>query len=126
MLIEINFHADGDRTCALVGTDLQSGVAGFGVTLPDALADLATNLKGAVLTSEQCQPLTRQLREACEFTLKFQKNLGAVTEGVLRGAVEAVNEAVRVYPDELRRLSAAVEAQKEGFDEAIAKAFPGP
>lgn len=113
MLIEINFHADGDRTCALVGTDLQSGVAGFGVTLPEALADLAANLKGTVLTSEQCQPLTRQLREACEYTLHYQASLGAVTAGMLRRAVMAVNEAVRVSPDELRRLSATEEARPE-------------
>lgn len=34
-------YRDGDQICALIGENLQTGVAGFGSTAGDALRDLA-------------------------------------------------------------------------------------
>lgn len=42
----VRVFLDGDSWCALVGPDLQDGVAGFGVTPAHALTDLAENLIG--------------------------------------------------------------------------------
>jgi hypothetical protein len=41
-------RGDGDQICALIGDDLQDGVAGFGADLPVALRDLADNLEREV------------------------------------------------------------------------------
>lgn len=41
----ITVSQEGDRVCALFGVDLQAGVAGFGVTEPDALRALADQLE---------------------------------------------------------------------------------
>lgn len=35
---------DGSHICALVGIDLVQGIGGFGLTVPDALRDLADEL----------------------------------------------------------------------------------
>lgn len=40
----IVISVDGDQWCALLGTDLQSGYAGFGSTPSDALRELARQL----------------------------------------------------------------------------------
>lgn len=36
---------DGDMVCALIGPNLQEGIAGFGSTVPDALRDLAAEFE---------------------------------------------------------------------------------
>jgi len=36
---------DGDQVCALAGTDLQEGVGGFGVDVPEALTDLVNRIQ---------------------------------------------------------------------------------
>lgn len=38
---------DGDQWMFLIGEDLQNGIAGFGDTIPEALNDLAKNIKEA-------------------------------------------------------------------------------
>ncbi len=38
--LEIKIGLDGDKYCALVGDDLQTGLAGFGVTPCEALREL--------------------------------------------------------------------------------------
>lgn len=38
-------YKDGDRWCILVGEDLQSGIAGFGDSLNEALSDFLKNVK---------------------------------------------------------------------------------
>lgn len=40
----VQVFRDGNMWCALVGLDIQSGCAGFGVTPAHALTDLAANL----------------------------------------------------------------------------------
>jgi hypothetical protein len=43
MIIEITI--DGNQYCAILGTDLQVGLGGFGDTIPDALRDLANAME---------------------------------------------------------------------------------
>lgn len=43
----ISLKLDGDQWCALIGEDLQEGIAGFGVTPIDALESLTTNIMDA-------------------------------------------------------------------------------
>lgn len=38
----VRIYRDGDQMCALIGTNIQEGIAGFGYTVGDALRDLAT------------------------------------------------------------------------------------
>ena len=40
----IELLRDGNKICALIGRDLQSGAGGFGATVEEALRDLADNL----------------------------------------------------------------------------------
>lgn len=47
---QIRLMWEGDKICALVGTDLQDGVGGFGDTVPEALADLINGLKSEDVT----------------------------------------------------------------------------
>lgn len=44
----VSCRGDGDQVLALIGNDVQSGIAGFGDSLPDALRDLATELEHEV------------------------------------------------------------------------------
>jgi hypothetical protein len=41
---QIFLAKDGNMWCALIGTDLQTGISGFGDTHADALQDLAYKL----------------------------------------------------------------------------------
>ena len=41
----IEISLDGTAYCALLGSNLQEGTAGFGSTLPEALEDLASQLR---------------------------------------------------------------------------------
>ena len=41
---EIRLSWDGNKICALVGSDLMMGVSGFGDSVHEALAELAANL----------------------------------------------------------------------------------
>lgn len=41
----VELSRDGNQICALIGPDLQEGVAGFGGTTPAALRDLAKQLE---------------------------------------------------------------------------------
>lgn len=41
----IKLSLDGNKWCALIGWDLQEGVAGFGDTPEEAIADLADELQ---------------------------------------------------------------------------------
>jgi len=43
--VEIKVYRDGDSICALLGEDIQSGHAGFGPTVSDALYGLAHDLR---------------------------------------------------------------------------------
>lgn len=44
MVLEITISQDGDQWCALVGPNLQEGVAGFSDTIKNALTELALTL----------------------------------------------------------------------------------
>ena len=44
----INCRGDGNQVLALIGSNIQEGVCGFGDTLPDALRDLATQIEHEV------------------------------------------------------------------------------
>jgi len=46
--VAINCRCDGNKVCALIGSNLQEGVSGFGDNLPDALRDLADELEREV------------------------------------------------------------------------------
>jgi hypothetical protein len=50
----VNLFKDGGEWCALLGKDLQAGVAGFGPTKQDALWDLNVRL-GQVVQITQIQ-----------------------------------------------------------------------
>lgn len=50
--LTIEVTQDGNKVAALIGENLQEGVAGFGDTLADALRDLAENLEKQVLPSK--------------------------------------------------------------------------
>lgn len=43
--ITVQVFRDVDAICALIGPDIQSGVGGFGDTVPDALRDLASQIE---------------------------------------------------------------------------------
>lgn len=45
---------DGDQWCALVGPNLQEGVAGFGKTIHEALYNLADQLRGRTCHCRCC------------------------------------------------------------------------
>ena len=47
---EIRLMWDGNKICALAGSDLQEGVAGFGDDVPEALSDLANRVRGEETT----------------------------------------------------------------------------
>ncbi len=53
---------DGDKVCALVGPDLQEGIAGFGDSAIEALEDLLQNIKHEEITIWIPRPAT-QYRE---------------------------------------------------------------
>jgi flagellar basal body P-ring protein FlgI len=40
----VEITQDGNKACALIGSDLMVGIAGFGDTLTEALRDLANEL----------------------------------------------------------------------------------
>jgi len=42
-MYNVVLHEDGNAWCALIGEDLQSGIAGYGDTPGDALRELAEN-----------------------------------------------------------------------------------
>jgi hypothetical protein len=42
---EIKLMWDGNKICALAGSDLQEGVGGFGDDVPEALIDLANRIR---------------------------------------------------------------------------------
>jgi len=44
----INCRGDGDQILALIGSNIQEGICGFGDTLPDALRNLAKELEAEV------------------------------------------------------------------------------
>jgi len=44
-ILEIKISLDGDKWCALVGEDLQEGIAGFGDTPIDAIRALCDELE---------------------------------------------------------------------------------
>lgn len=41
--ISIDISIDGDHVCVLYGDNLQTGIAGFGLSIPEAFNDLALN-----------------------------------------------------------------------------------
>lgn len=41
--ISIDISMDGDHVCVLYGDNLQTGIAGFGLSIPEAFNDLALN-----------------------------------------------------------------------------------
>lgn len=43
-IMDVQLFIDGDMWCALVGVNIQEGVAGFGKTRHAALVDLADNM----------------------------------------------------------------------------------
>jgi hypothetical protein len=47
---EIRLLWDGNKICALAGSDLQEGVAGFGDDVPEALIDLANRIRSEETT----------------------------------------------------------------------------
>ena len=47
---EIKVFPDGDMYCALIGRDLQDGIAGFGTTHVDAIRELCSELDKANTT----------------------------------------------------------------------------
>lgn len=49
--VAINCRGDGNQICALIGSDLHDGVAGFGDTLADALRSLADEIEKEVIPS---------------------------------------------------------------------------
>jgi len=42
---KISIQKDGDQWCVLWGGNLQTGIAGFGDTIGDALADFASEIR---------------------------------------------------------------------------------
>jgi hypothetical protein len=44
----VNCRGDGNQVLALIGSDIQEGLAGFGDTLPDALRELANEIEKEV------------------------------------------------------------------------------
>jgi len=44
-ILEIQLFMDGDKWCALVGRDLQEGIAGFGDTPVEAIEDLCLEFR---------------------------------------------------------------------------------
>lgn len=49
-MINIKLFIDGNLWCAMAGKDLMVGIAGFGDTQADALAELAHELQSRALT----------------------------------------------------------------------------
>jgi len=47
---EIRLLWDGDKICALAGSDLQEGVSGFGDDVPEALEDLVNRIRSEETT----------------------------------------------------------------------------
>jgi hypothetical protein len=60
---EIQLLWDGDRICALAGPDLQEGAAGFGETVPEALADLVKTIQADSDTTIWVPHPAKQFRE---------------------------------------------------------------
>jgi hypothetical protein len=44
ILYQINIGVDGDSWCALIGSNVQDGIAGFGYSIHEALHNLADNI----------------------------------------------------------------------------------
>jgi hypothetical protein len=49
--VVITVTRDGNTICALIGDNLQTGIAGFGVTIAEALLDLSTHIETDLLPS---------------------------------------------------------------------------
>ncbi|WP_058535430.1 hypothetical protein [Legionella saoudiensis] len=41
---QVSLAKDGEAWCALIGHDIQTGISGFGKTVPEALRDLADRI----------------------------------------------------------------------------------
>jgi hypothetical protein len=41
--IKLKISMDGDHVCVLYGENLQTGIAGFGLSIPEAFTDFALN-----------------------------------------------------------------------------------
>lgn len=45
IIYQVSIAKDGDLWCALIGSDLQEGISGFGETVREALRDLADKIQ---------------------------------------------------------------------------------
>ena len=72
-LNEARVYLDGDKWCALVGRDLQSGIAGFGDTKAEALERLATALLINSSVSQVAEMSNYERYEWCPTCSKYKK-----------------------------------------------------
>jgi hypothetical protein len=50
IIYQVSIAKDGDHWCALIGSDLQKGIAGFGESVSEALHNLANEIENKQIT----------------------------------------------------------------------------
>ena len=68
IIYQIHVGIDGNSWCALLGNNLQEGIAGFGDTLSEALHELAENIQKSLTKNKTKQ--VNKIRSLPEETTK--------------------------------------------------------